>query len=121
MKKILIVDDSPFIRMVLKNIVERVVPGTQVIEADSGTTAFSQFKKAMPDLTLLDIIMPEGEDEGVDILKRIRDAAPQANIIMITAVGHDAMINRCKELGVLDYIVKPFDDAQIEELLKKYI
>ncbi len=120
-KKILIVDDSPFIRMVLKSIVERTVSGAQVFEADSGTTAFNQFKKVIPDLILLDIIMPEGENEGVDILKRIRDAAPQANIIMITAVGHDAMINRCKELGVLDYIVKPFDDAQIEELLKKYI
>lgn len=121
MKKILIVDDSPFIRLVLKGIVERVVPGSQVLEAESGTTAFSQFKKTMPDLILLDIIMPEGEDEGVDILKRIKDANPQTKIIMITAVGHDAMIKRCKELGAMDYIVKPFDDAQIEELLKKYL
>ncbi|MFA4889110.1 MAG: response regulator [Candidatus Omnitrophota bacterium] len=121
MKKILIVDDSPFIRLVLKGIVEKTVPGSQVLEADSGTAAFKEFKKAVPDLVLLDIIMPEGEDEGVDVLKRIRDAAPETKIIMITAVGHDAMINRCKELGVLDYIVKPFDDAQIEELLKKYI
>ena len=46
---------------------------------------------------------------------------PEAKIIMITAVGHDAMINRCKELGVEDYIVKPFDDAQIEQVLNKYI
>jgi len=121
MKKILIVDDSPFIRLVLKGIVEKTVPDCQVMEADSGTAAVKQFKKAVPDLVLLDIIMPEGEDEGVDVLKRIRDAAPETKIVMITAVGHDAMINRCKELGVEDYIVKPFDDAQIEELLKKYI
>ncbi len=40
---------------------------------------------------------------------------------MVTAIGHDAMINRCKELGALDYFIKPFDDAQIEGLLKKYI
>ncbi|MEK6564815.1 MAG: response regulator [Candidatus Omnitrophota bacterium] len=121
MKKILIVDDSPFIRMVLKNIVEKTIPDSQVIEADSGTTALKQFKKAIPDLVLLDIIMPEGENEGVDVLKRIKDAVPEAKIIMITAVGHDAMINRCKELGVEDYIVKPFDDAQIEQVLNKYI
>ena len=121
MKKILIVDDSPFIRMVLKGIVDRVVPGVQVIEADSGVSAFREFKKALPDLILLDIIMPEGENEGVDILKRIKDASPQTKIIMVTAVGHDTMINRCKELGVKDYIVKPFDDAQIEEILKKYL
>ncbi len=121
MKKILIVDDSPFIRLVLRGIVEKTLPGSQVSEADSGTSAFREFKKAVPDLVLLDIIMPEGENEGVDILKRIKDASPQAKIIMVTAVGHDAMIKRCKELGVEDYIVKPFDDAQIEELLKKYI
>lgn len=99
MKKILIVDDSPFIRQVLKGIVEKVVP----------------------DLVLLDIIMPEGEDEGVDVLRQIKDADPQARIIMISAVGHDAMIDRCKKLGVLDYIVKPFDDVQIDKLLKKYL
>lgn len=121
MKKVLIVDDSPFIRLVLRGIVERVVPSSQVIEADSGSAAFKQFRKEIPDLVLLDIIMPEGEDEGVDVLKRIIDAAPQTKIIMVTAVGHDAMINRCKQLGVVDYIVKPFDDAQIEGLLKKYI
>ena len=77
MKKILIVDDSPFIRMVLKNIVEKTIPDSQVIEADSGTTALKQFKKAIPDLVLLDIIMPEGENEGVDVLKRIKDACPR--------------------------------------------
>lgn len=121
MKKILIVDDSPFIRLVLKGIVDKVVPGSQVLEADSGTTAFKEFRKAMPDLVLLDIIMPEGEDEGVNVLKRIKDANPQTKIIMITAVGHDTMINRCKELGIEDYIVKPFDDAQIEQVLKKHI
>ena len=121
MKKILIVDDSPFIRLVLKGIIEKIVPDSRVIEADSGATAFKEFSKAMPDLVLLDIIMPEGEHEGVDVLKRIMDANSQAKVIMITAVGHDAMINRCKKLGVLDYIVKPFDDAQIEEILKKHL
>jgi len=121
MKKILIVDDSPFIRMVLKGVVEKIVPGSRVIEADSGTTAFKEFSKSMPDLVFLDIIMPEGENEGLDILKRIMDANSQAKIIMVTAVGHDAMINRCKKLGVLDYIVKPFDDARIEEILKRYL
>lgn len=121
MKKILIVDDSPFIRMVLRGIVEKVVPDAQISEAGSGKAAIKEFKKAIPDLILLDIIMPEGEEEGVDILRRMKDAEPKAKILMITAVGHDAMIDRCKELGVLDYIVKPFDDKQIEGLLKKHI
>jgi two-component system chemotaxis response regulator CheY len=121
MRKVLIVDDSPFIRSVLKGIVEKAFSDIQVFEADSGTSAFKEFRKTMPDLVLLDIIMPEGEDEGVNVLKRILDASPQTKMIMVTAVGHEAMIKRCKELGVEDYIVKPFDDSQIEQVLKKYL
>jgi two-component system chemotaxis response regulator CheY len=121
MKKVLIVDDSPFIRLVLRGVVEKAFKDIQVIEADSGTSALKEFKRTMPDLVLLDIIMPEGEDEGVNVLKRILDASPQTKVIMVTAVGHEAMIARCKGLGVEDYIVKPFDDSQIEEVLKKYL
>ncbi len=121
MKKILVVDDSPFIRMVLKGIIEKAIKGCQVLEADSGTAALKQFRTEVPDLVLLDIIMPEGEDEGVDVLKRIMDACPKTKIIMVTAVGHEAMINRCKGLGIMDYIIKPFEDKQIEEVIKNSI
>lgn len=123
MKKILIVDDSPFIRMVLRDIVSRVgaKEDHRIIEADTGTEAVRLVKKERPDLVLLDIIMPEGETEGVNVLKIISENLPNTKVVMITAVGHDAMIERCRKLGVSDYIVKPFDDNQIIEILKKYL
>lgn len=123
MKKILIADDSPFIRMVLRDIVSRVSPkeNHKIIEADSGTESVRLAKKERPDLVLLDIIMPESETEGVNVLKIISENLPNTKVVMITAVGHDAMIERCRKLGVSDYIVKPFDDNQIIEILKKYL
>ncbi len=120
-KRILVVDDSPFIRLVLRGIIEKYSPNSEVIEAGTGASACAEFRKVVPDLVFLDIIMPEAEDEGVNVLRRLKDASPQVKVIMVTAVGHDAMIERCKKIGITDYIVKPFDDEQIEEVLKKHL
>jgi len=116
MKKILIADDSLFMRMSLK---DNLPEGYEVIEADSGTKALEQFKKEKPDLVLLDIVMPEGEEEGVKVLREIMQSDPQACVVMITAVGQEATIEECKKLGARDYIVKPFDNEQITETVQK--
>ena len=116
MKKILIADDSLFMRMSLK---DNLPEGYEVIEADSGTSALEQFKKGKPDLVLLDIVMPEGEEEGVKVLREIMQRDPQACVVMITAVGQEAIIEECKKLGARDYIVKPFDEEQIAETVQK--
>ena len=118
MKKILIADDSMFMRMTLKN---RLPEGYEIIEADSGAKALAQFEKENPDLVLLDIVMPEGEEEGVRVLREIMKSAPQACVVMITAVGQEAIINECKKVGARDYIVKPFDEKQIAETVQRYL
>ena len=117
MKKILIVDDSAFMRGILKSILSKY----KIVEADSGAAALEQVKKEKPDLVLLDIIMPAGEDEGVRVLKEIMKTNREAQVVMITAVGHDVMIKRCKELGAKDFIVKPFDEKLIAETVEKYV
>ncbi len=119
MKKILIVDDSLFMRKVLKDILSDKKYG--IVEADSGDRALEQFKKEKPDLVLLDIIMPGGEEEGVRVLREIIKTTPKANVIMITAVGQDAIIVECKKLGVKDYIIKPFDAQLVVETVEKYL
>ena len=116
MKKILIADDSLFMRMSLK---DNLPDGYEVIEADSGAKALELFESQKPDLVLLDIVMPEGEEEGVKVLREIMQSDPQACVIMITAVGQDAIIEECKKLGARDYIVKPFDEQQIAETVQK--
>ena len=88
-KKILVADDSLFMRMTLKN---NLPEEYEIVEADSGANALEQFEKEKPDLVLLDIVMPEGEEEGVRVLKKIMKNNPQAQVVMITAVGQEAII-----------------------------
>jgi len=118
MKKVLIADDSLFMRMMLK---DKLPQGLEMVEADSGAKALEQFKKEKPDLILMDIVMPEGEDEGVRVLQKIMKDDPNAQVIMITAVGQEAVMEECKNLGAKDYIVKPFDEKQITETVEKYL
>jgi two-component system, chemotaxis family, chemotaxis protein CheY len=138
-KKILIVDDSPSMRMVLRYILEKEQNQTQkpkgkakanpqpkqkqkqpqieenyiFFEAGSGEEALMQFKKESPDLVLLDIIMPGGDEVGLTVLKKIRAINSKAAVIMISAIGQGPTIAECTKLGAIDYIVKPFDDLEV--------
>lgn len=117
-KKILIADDSLFMRKVLKDLLP---DGYEIVEAESGQEAEEKIKKEKPDLILLDIIMPEGEEEGLRVLRKMKKAAPKTKFVMITAVGQETIIQECKELGAMDYIVKPFDEKQVLEVVKKHL
>jgi two-component system chemotaxis response regulator CheY len=119
MKKILIVDDSLFMRMVLKGILSKMEGEYETLEADSGTKALELLKRVKPDLVLLDVIMPEGEEEGVRVLQTIMKNDPESKVVMITAVGQDPVVEQCKKLGAKDYIIKPFDEEQVIETVRK--
>ena len=121
MKKILIVDDSLFMRSVLKDILSKLNDEHQIIEAGSGATALEIFKKEKPDLILLDIIMPGGEEEGIQVLQKIMKNNSKIKIIMISAVGQDLIVQKCKRLGAKDFIMKPFDKEQIVKTAEKWL
>ncbi len=112
--KILIADDSQFMRGILKDIVSSL--GHEFIEAENGKIALEKYDKEKPDLTLLDIIMPEVD--GMEVLEKI---GRKAKVIVISAVGQEEMIENAKKLGALDYIVKPFDDKKVREVINKAI
>jgi len=117
-KKVLITDDSLFMRVILRNILSDKY---EIVEAESGVKAEEQFKREKPDLILLDIIMPEGEEEGIKVLQKIGKANPKTPVVMITAIGQNSIIEKCKELGAVDYIVKPFDREKVLDTVKKYL
>lgn len=127
MKKILIVDDSPSMRMVLRDILEQKLKQKKkqkqdeedykFFEAGSEEQALMQFKKESPDSVLLDIIMPGGDEVGVTVLKKIREINSKASVIMISAVGQGPTIAECAKLGAMDYIVKPFDDVEVQKVV----
>jgi len=123
MKKILIVDDSLFMRNILKDVLlsDKSPDKLQIVEADTGAKALVQFKKEMPDLVFLDIIMPDGEEEGLRVLREMMKKDQKTQVVMITSVGQDAIVEECKKLGARDYIVKPFDDNVIVETVEKYL
>jgi two-component system, chemotaxis family, chemotaxis protein CheY len=112
--KILIVDDSQFMRGVLRGILEK--GEYEVIEAQNGKQGMEMNEQEKPDLILLDIIMPEMD--GIDVLKKI---GKQAKIIVISAIGQDKMVDEAKELGAIDYIVKPFDNEKVLETVQKVV
>lgn len=113
-KKILIVDDSPFMRGVLKDLLSNgVTVSSKFFEASDKKRALSILKKEKPHLVLLDIVMNEGELEGVETLREIKRLYPTTKVIMLTSVGQTAVIDECKRLGVDDFIQKPFDHSYV--------
>ncbi len=113
--KILIADDSQFMRNVLKDILQGA-GYTDIVECTDGKACMAKYASEKPDLILLDIIMPEMD--GTEVLKKL---GHEAKIVVISAVGQEKMIEEAKSLGALDYIVKPFENAQVLETVRKAI
>ena len=107
-RKILVVDDEPrmihFIRLNLEH------DGFEVYEATSGTQALDQMRDLLPDLILLDVMMPDLD--GFETLRLIRDIST-VPVIMLTAKGEEEDRVRGLELGADDYITKPFSPREL--------
>ncbi len=112
--KILIVDDSAFMRKVLRDIFESA-GYSNFIEAGNGAEAIQKYRTEKPDFIFLDVIMPDVN--GMDVLREI---GKEVKIIVVSAVGQKEMIEQAKSLGALDYVVKPFDRDQVLEKAQKY-
>lgn len=115
-KKVLIVDDAVFMRMKLRDILEK--NGYEVVaEAQNGIEAIEKFKQEKPDLVTMDITMPEMD--GVVALKTIKGIDANAKIIMCSAMGQQSMVMEAIQSGALDFIVKPFDTDRVLQSLEK--
>src|SRR5699024_11846440 len=104
-KRILIVDDAAFMRMMIKDIL--IKNNFEVVgEAQDGAEAVEKYKELTPDLVTMDITMPE--KDGITALKEIKDINPEARIVMCSAMGQQAMVIDAIQAGAKDFIVKPF-------------
>ena len=113
MKKILIVDDEKPIRDMLKKFL--VKKGYEVFDADNADDALKLVREESPNIALLDIRMPK--TDGVEVLKRIKEANKNVGVIMITAVSDTVVAEKCMEQGAFDYITKPISLEYLEECL----
>jgi two-component system, chemotaxis family, chemotaxis protein CheY len=113
---ILIVDDLDFIKIVLRDILEKA--GFRVAgEASNGDDAIRMYQDTKPDAVLMDITMP-GMD-GLTALKKIREIDHAARIIICSALGQQRLIVQAIQLGAKDFIVKPFQPQRVISALKK--
>ena len=117
-KKVLIVDDAAFMRMMLKDILTK--NGYEVVgEAENGAKAVEKYKEVTPDLVTMDITMPEMD--GISALKNIRNIDSNAKVVMCSAMGQQAMVIEAIQAGARDFIVKPFQADRVLEAVKKVI
>ncbi|WP_461538814.1 response regulator [Spongorhabdus nitratireducens] len=111
-KKVLIVDDSFYMRSQIKISLEE--NGFDIIgEAPDGETAINLALELQPDLITLDNILPDMM--GFEILKILKEEGLESKFLLVSAVGQQTVVNKCKKLGADDYVVKPFTS---EDLVK---
>ena len=118
-QKILIVDDEEDVLEILKDNLELM--NFDVITASNGKEAIIKARENMPDLILLDIMMPEMD--GHSTARRIKSnvITKHIPIIMITAKGEMEDIVRAGESGVADYILKPYDPMVLKEKINRVL
>jgi response regulator of citrate/malate metabolism len=115
---VLIVDDDFMVARIHKGFVERT-PGFQVVGvAHTGADALAEAQRLQPYLVLLDVYLPDAS--GLDLLQRLRDAAPELDILMISAAREAETVRRALRGGIVHYLMKPFTYEALRDRLEHY-
>lgn len=118
MKRVLIVDDTEFMRITLKSILEK--NGFEVVgEAENGIEGIEKYRELNPDIVTMDITMPIMD--GINSLREIKDIDPNANIIMVSSVGQEAVIREAVTAGANSFVLKPFNEQKVIQILTKVL
>lgn len=121
MAKILVVDDSKFMRLTLKNFLEKNSGNAhQVIgEAENVSQAVEKYTQLKPDLVTMDIIMPE--ESGLEAVKKILALDSSAQIIMVSAMGQEKIVEEALSLGAQAFVTKPIKPEELLSTIEKVI
>jgi two-component system chemotaxis response regulator CheY len=115
-KSVLVVDDSALIRANIKDVLAR--EGYQVVaQAANGAEAVALYQQHKPDLVTMDVVMPEMS--GVEAAAKIVDADPDATIIMVSAMGQQALVIEALQAGAKDFVIKPFQAARLMQAVER--
>jgi two-component system, chemotaxis family, chemotaxis protein CheY len=116
MARVLVVDDAAFMRKVVSDALAS--GGHEVIgEATNGAEAVARFQELRPELTTLDITMPE--KDGLAALAEIMAIDPAARVVMCSALGQETKVLESIKLGAKEFVVKPFQPARVLEAVGK--
>jgi len=116
-KKILVVDDAQFTRNMLKKIINKTEIAEVIAEASNGVEAVSLYQEYKPDMVTMDLVMPE--QGGIETTEKILSIDPDAIIVIVSALGQEALVLEAAKKGAKDFIQKPFKADQIEDVLER--
>ena len=116
-KNVLIVDDSEFMRNLLREILETEfeIAG----EAENGVEAVELYEEHSPNLVMMDIVMPIRD--GIEATTEIKEADSDANIIMCTSIGQEEKMKAAIKAGADGYITKPFQKPSVMDAIEDVI
>ena len=116
MARVLVVDDAAFMRKMVSDALTK--GGHEVVgEAGNGVEAVAQYQALKPEVTTLDITMPE--KDGLAALKEIIAIDPAARVIMCSALGQESKVLESIKAGARDFVVKPFQPDRVIEAVGK--
>jgi two-component system, chemotaxis family, chemotaxis protein CheY len=117
-QRVLICDDAIFMRTMIADILKQA--GFDVIgEAETGAQAVTRFRELRPDLVTMDIVMPDMG--GIDAVREIVREAPEARILMCSAMGQQALVIEAIQAGARDFVIKPFQPSRLIEAVKRVL
>lgn len=117
-KLILVVDDAKFARVITKKALQNA-GYDNILETSTAADALKVFQEKKPDLTLLDITLPDNTD--LTLLKKMLEIDPGASIVMNSAIGQELIIMDALKAGAKDFIIKPFDEKEFIKTVNKVL
>lgn len=118
MTRVLVADDASFMRQMIRDIIQP--EGFEVVgEASDGVEVLEQFRELSPDVVLMDIVMPKRS--GIDAVKALVAEAPEATVVMCSALGQETLVMEALQAGAKDFIVKPFKPDAVIGTLRKVL
>ena len=116
-KRVLVIDDEADIVNFLEHFLKRFnIPS---ITSTSGNDALSLYDKDTIGFVFLDVTLKD--TSGLDVLKGLKEADPEVNVIMLTGRTEKTIQEKAKKLGIVDYITKPLDLRELKEKIQKYV
>ena len=113
--KLMIVDDASFMRVFIRRIIEKT-DFEVVCEACDGKDAIAKFIQYKPDIITMDITMPNLT--GIEALKEIKKISTMVKVIMVSAMGQEALVREAVINGADSFIIKPFKEEKLIEVLE---
>ncbi|MFZ5831415.1 MAG: response regulator [Planctomycetota bacterium] len=115
-KRLLVTDDALIIRELIKDTARKA--GWEIVgEAGHGQEAIDRWRELRPDVTTLDLVMPQYD--GLHALRGIREIDPEAIVLVVSALEQKSVLKEALRLGAADFIVKPFNKQQLIDTLNQ--